>query len=208
MLQTLAGEPHLQRKILTYCLGTPTASVMRQIVEETEEKRRAIPECSIDYITAWRDSRILHPPKKIETALKRAKAYSFNTYIVSKELTVAKCLFSPEDALELATATKDLEEAKNMKLGCMVSRLNSKETNGTPSGVVLRRHWERLREHGFVMLETQTYWSKEVYDCVMRCSDGVPLEELGKDVCSPLVIKELTEAAIIHRAQRNGIQYW
>lgn len=38
MQNALAGEIHLQRKILVYCLGTPTAAAMRQIVEETEEK--------------------------------------------------------------------------------------------------------------------------------------------------------------------------
>lgn len=205
MQHALAGEIHLQRKILVYCLGTPSAAAMRQIAEETEEKRRNAPEYLLDHITAWRDSPILVAPKKFEYEFRRAREYTFNAYIVDRELIVAKRWFMTENAPERVDAIKNLMEAMQVKLDGLVSRLTAKETNGTPSGVCLRRYLDRLREHGFTMLDTQTFWSKKTYDCVLRDAKDTPL---NINTCPSTVFLELTEAIKVHKANREKISYW
>jgi hypothetical protein len=205
MQNALAGELHLQRKILVYCLGTPAAAAMRQIVEETEEKRRNAPEHLIDHITAWRDSPALVSPKKFEHEFRRAKAYTFDAHIVVRELIVAMCWFMPENAPERVAAIQDLMEAKQVKLDGLVSRLTAKEKNGTPSGVCLRRYLDRLREHGFTMLDTQTFWSKKTYDCVLRDARDNPL---NINTHPSTVLLELTEAINVHKSNRGKIEYW
>lgn len=205
MQNALAGEIHLQRKILVYCLGTPTAAAMRQIVEETENKRRNAPEYLLDHITAWRDSPILVAPKKFEQELRRARAYTYNTYVVDLELIVAKRWFMTENAPQRVAAIQGLMEAMQIKLDRLVSRLTAKEMHGTPSGVCLRRYLDRLREHGFTMLDGQTFWSKKTYDCVLRDARDNPL---NINTCPSRVLLELTQATNVHKANRMKIEYW
>ena len=205
MQNALAGVPELQRKILVYCLGTPSAAAMRQIAEETEKKRRNAPEYLHDHITAWRDSPILVAPKKFEYEFRRARAYTFDAYIVDRELIVAKRWFMTENAPQRVAAIQDLMKAKQVKLDGFVSRLTAKETNGTPSGVCLRRYLDRLREHGFTILDAQTFWSKKTHDCVLRDAKDNPL---NVNTCPPAVFLELTEAIKVHKENREKIEYW
>jgi len=206
MQNALAGVPELQRKILLYCLETPGATAMRQIVEEVEEKRRAAPDRLKDYITAWRDSRVLGPPKKSQTAFERAKAYTFTTFIVGKELEVAKHLFMSEGSnAKLVAAKKDLKEASHVKFSCLISKLNAREKNGTPSAITLRRYLDRFRERGITFLETDTYWSMKTQDGVVRNAGGVQIVE---SECPPDVLSELTRAALTHKAIRSTSDYW
>lgn len=207
MKNALAGVPELQRKILLYCLETPGATAMRQIVEEVKEKRRAAPERLNDYITAWRDSRVLRPPKNASTAFERARAYTFTTFIVGKELEVAKQLFMSEcsDNTKLVAAKKDLKEASNVKFVSLISKLNAREKNGTPSAITLRRYLDRFRERGITFLDTDTYWSMKTQDGVVRNAGGVPIVE---SECPPAVLLELTKAALIHKKIRATSDYW
>jgi hypothetical protein len=200
MQNALAGEIHLQRKILVYCLGTPTAAAMRQIVEETEEKRRNAPEYLLDHITAWRDSPILVSPKNFEHEFRRAKAYTFDSYVVERELIVARRWFMTENAPQRVAAIQDLMDAKQVKLDKLIARLTVKEKHGTPSGVCMRRYLDRLREHGFTMLDSQTFWSKKTYDCVLRDARDNPL---NINTCPSIVLLDLTEAIKVHKANRG-----
>lgn len=206
MLESLAGVPELQRKILFYCLGTHSATAMRQIVEKVEVKRCAIPERLIDYITAWRYSGVLGPPPNMCSALKRARAYTFTTFIVGKELEIAKELFVTDGSCaRLAAAKKDYEESKEVKFTSLISKMTAIEKNGTPSALLIRRSLERAKTHGLTVLEFETFWSMRTRDGVVRNRGGIRMVE---SECPIDVLLELTNAALIHKEIRATSEYW
>jgi hypothetical protein len=140
------------------------------------------------------------------SALKRARAYTFTTFIVGKELEIAKELFvSDGSRARLAAAKKDYEESKEVKFASLISKMTAIEKNGTPSALRIRRSLERAKTHGLTVLDFETFWSMRTRDGVVRNRGGIPIVE---SECPSAVLLELTNAALIHKEIRDTSEYW
>jgi len=112
----LNGFEPLQIKIFMYCLGTPTANVMKPVVSIVEKKRQENHEKLDDHITAWR---FYKPVKDFDS-----KIFTFTSYIIRCEIGVAK--IEDHDSRK-EEALENLEYAKQMMFDMKYNKLIAKD---------------------------------------------------------------------------------
>ena len=161
MIQTmnthLAGYEPLQNKILMYCLGSPTATLMKPIIDIVKEHKSN--DMDLNCETAWR----YFPPKKVgvEMALKKAMSYSFSSYIASKEMEIARLEMPGTTPEEKEEVIEEVFLAKNTLLQIAYHRLTIAERdNGTPTGIIMRNYMINLFRKGFKLKDNETMWAR------------------------------------------------
>jgi hypothetical protein len=102
-----------------YCLGSPTAIIMKPIVSIVEEKRQENINRPIDQITAWR---FYKPAKKNSKKNSRVR-HTFMSYVMKCELEVAKLSDS-----EMINAKENLKYAEQMLFDTIYLTLTDKDT--------------------------------------------------------------------------------
>jgi hypothetical protein len=187
MSTQLAGYEPLQNKILMYCLGTPTAAVMKPIVSLVEQHKSA--EMDLSCETAWR----YYSPKKdgAETALKKARMYSFSTYIVNKEMDIARLEMPGSNPEAKEEAIEEFVLAKKTLLQILYHKSTKKETdNGTPTGIIMRKYMYNLFRKGLKLRGNETMWARFSFGEILSC-ERQPMTTLQ---LKPEVLCDLTKA--------------
>ena len=174
----LNGFEPLQIKILMYCLGSPSANVMKPVVSIVEEKRQENQEKSDDQITAWR---FYKPAKEFDS-----KIFTFSSYIIRCEIEVIKIEDGnprKEEALE------NLGYAKQMMFDMKYNKLTTKDTeNGTPTGIIMRKYVANLVKKGFILEGNQTMWGR------FSCGEIKSMRKNGPLILQKNVRADLEEA--------------
>ena len=150
----LNGEPALQRMILMYCLGSPCAKLVQDLIQDVIETTTNVISGNT---TLWC---VLGPiPRSIRLSkcIKNVRQ-TFYTFIVYRELELTRV--ADPDAYE--DGLKHLQGMKKTDFALAYRDLTSKEMHGTPSGVRMRRHLDNLKKSGFVFREYETLWSRFV----------------------------------------------
>lgn len=166
----LAGNEPLQNIILMYCLGSPTATAMKPICELSEEKRQQKVD-SEDEATAWR---YYNPEIKPNKKFKRF--WTFLGWIVGQEVNG----FKIQDPDLKRLRADEIERFYKSKLENKIHELATKEENGTPTGIIIRKYMTNLFGHGFRLMENETMWA--------RFSCG---ELLSRPTRQPLTVKQV-----------------
>lgn len=187
MSTQLAGYEPLQNKILMYCLGTPTAALMKPLVSLVEQHKSANMDLNCE--TAWR----YYSPKKdgVDIALKKARMYSFSTYIVDREMNVARLEMPGSNPEAKEEAIEEVVLAKKTMLQIVHYRSTKKEKdNGTPTGIIMRNYMSVLFSKGLQLPGNETMWARfssgEILSCKRQAMTSLQVK--------PEVLSDLTKA--------------
>ena len=180
MINHLAGLYPLQNKILMYCLGTPSAEIMKPLCLQIEAKRRDQDDEDENKITAFRyyQSRIKPKPKCIR---------SFLGWAVTEEAKLFKLRDPDLRADQEQVVKRCFETCFEFKL----EDLTEKEENGTPTGVIMRGYIKDLSRRGYTKLENETLWAKFSHGELIN---GYNRRPLTIRQIKPDVLAELTNA--------------
>ena len=150
MNKYLDGCPALQRMILMYCLDTPTAKIIQEVIQNIDTKR-------IDRNSLWC---LMGPIKKSHTLMNciTNTRHCYSTFIVFRELELARVT----DPIFGGAFQHQFKEAKKTEFRLLYNDLMSREIHGTPSGIRMRRHFENLKSGGIELREHETVWSRFV----------------------------------------------
>ena len=152
MVRHLGGEPHLQRSILLYCLGAPSASIMEPLASLAREARRLKQD---DNVTAW-----LVKPDKTKTRklmLQRHRSTnSMRAIVIARELRVLKM----EDPVFKEMCARNVAGSKETEFALHYRDLIAKETGGTPSGIHMRMYMITLSHKGMRLRPAETLWAR------------------------------------------------
>jgi hypothetical protein len=184
MITYLAGFEPLQKKILLYCLESDTAALMQPIVTEMEKRRKTTEDINCE--TAWR----CHTPKKYnnEIIMKRKMNYTLNTFIVLKEIDLAKLSIPGTNSELKKQAEIDLQMGIKSHFNVKYNWLTRSEKHGTPTGIIIRKYMIKLFMKGFYLKGNETMWARFSNYKVLD-SHGFPME-----VNNPSVIQDLQQA--------------
>jgi len=197
MITQLDGFNPLQNKIFMYCLGSPTASVMKPLCARLEAKRQEREDEDENEVTAWR-----YYNKKFKNVNLYGRHNRFGSLwglCVIEELRMMKeqdPILKAEGVQQQKRLFKTLVEIKHLEL-------NRKEENGTPTGIIMRKYMTNLFDRGLKLMENETMWAR--FSCGQLSS--IQSEPIA-DVLQPEVRVELTKAlneknAIIKRNRLN-----
>ena len=176
----LAGYEPLQNIILMYCLGTPTATVMKPLCNLAKEKRQQ-KEHSEDEATAWR---YYNPEVKSTNTMK--KNWSFLGWTITEEIRG----FKIQDTDTRRNHADNVERFYKTNLNIKLHELAIKETNGTPTGIIVRKYMTNLFGRGFKLMENETMWAR--FSCgellcfkrrpltIVRVNNSEVLDDLNK----------------------------
>ena len=180
MINHLAGLYPLQNKILMYCLGTPSAEIMKPLCLQIEAKRRDQDDEDENKMTAFRyyQPEIKSKPKCIR---------SFLGWAVTEEAKLFKLRDPDLRAEQEQVVKKCFETCFEFKL----EDLTEKEENGTPTGVIMRRYIKDLLKKGYTKLENETLWAKFSHGELIN---GYNRRPLTIRQIKPDVLAELTNA--------------
>jgi len=195
MITQLDGLKPLQNKIFMYCLGSPTAPVMKPLCVQIEAKRQEQTDEDENEVTAWR-----YYNKKFKTVNLQGRYNRFGSLwglCVIEELRMMKeqdPILKEEWVQQQKRLFKTLVEIKHLEL-------NHKEENGTPTGIIMRKYMTNLFDRGLKLMENETMWARFSYS-QLSTMRSKPL------LLHPEVRIELTKAlneknAIIRRNRLN-----
>jgi hypothetical protein len=193
MINHLAGLYPLQNKILMYCLGTPSAEIMKPLCLQIEAKRRDQDDEDENKITAFRYYQLGIKPKP-------KCIRSFLGWAVTEEAKLFK-LRDPDLRAEQEQVVKRcFETCFEFK----IEDLTEKEENGTPTGVIMRGHIKDLSRRGYTKLENETLWAKFSHGELIN---GYNRRPLTIRQIKPDVLAELTNALNEMTALRDKYYY-
>jgi hypothetical protein len=184
MITYLDGFAPLQNKILLYCLGSNTAAIMQPIVAQMEQRRLTTQDINCE--TAWRC--ITQKPDKVGIALKKAKGYTFKTYLASLEMLLARLEMPGSDPTEKTVIENHVNMAKHRQITVINSRLTSPDIHCTPTGNLIRKYVSYLLMRGIHLKGNETLWARFSGEEVIFYS--VCLE----DKVNPRVLEDLNQA--------------
>ena len=150
----LNGEPALQRMILMYCLDSPCAKVVQDLVKSVIETTTNVISGNT---TLWCLMGPIPKTRRLTKCIQNVKP-TFYTFIVCQELELTRI----EDPNVYKNRLTHLQGMKSTEFSLMYRDLTSKEIHGTPSGIQMRRHLEHLNKRGFVFRDHETLWSRFV----------------------------------------------
>jgi hypothetical protein len=156
MITQLDGFNPLQNKILMYCLGSPTASIMKPLCARVEAKRQEQANEDENEVTAWRykESR-----GNANAYGRQIRANSFGSILglyVIEELQTMK----EEDPILKQERIEKQKRLLQTLLNIKQLELSQKEKNGTPTGIIMRKTMTNFFDKGFTLLENETMWAK------------------------------------------------
>jgi hypothetical protein len=151
MARHLCGEPYLQKAILLYCLGTPTADVMAPLVKRAQQEREARGDVNV---TAWRINRAKEMSLR-SVNLRHKSGYSVRVSGIAHELRLCKM----EDSLQKQSFLRTLGRHRETEFALQYLDLTSEAVGGTYSGVLMREYVQHMRRKG--MEPTETLWARK-----------------------------------------------
>ena len=184
MITHLDGFAPLQNKILLYCLGSDTATIMQPIVAQMEERRLTTEDINCE--TAWRC--IKEKPDTVNIALKKAKGYTFKTYLASMEMLLARLEMPGSDPTEKTVIEHHVNLAKHRQFTVINSRLTSPEKYGTPTGNLIRKYVSYILMKGIHLKGNETLWARFSGEEVIFYS------VCPEDKVNPKVLEDLNQA--------------
>ncbi len=184
MITYLDGFAPLQNKILLYCLGSNTASIMQPIVAQMEERRLTTKDINCE--TAWRC--ITQKPDTVNIALKKAKGYTYKTYLASMEMLLARLEMPDSDPTEKTVIEHHVNLAKHRQFTTINSRLTSPDIHCTPTGGVIRKYVSYLLMRGIHLKGNETLWARFSGEEVIFYS------VCPEDKVNPRVLEDLNQA--------------
>jgi len=181
MIKELDGLKPLQNKILMYCLGTPSAAIMKPLCAQIEAKRRDQDDKDENKVTAFR---------YYKAEIKSTKLRTIRSYLgwaVTEEVK----LFKLQDPDLRAEQERIVKRCFDTSFDIKLSDLTEKEENGTPTGVIMRKYIKDLLRKGYTKLENETLWAKFSFGELIN---GYNRRPLTIRQIKPEVLAELTEA--------------
>jgi hypothetical protein len=151
MINQLAGYEPLQNKILMYCLGTPSATIMKPLCAQIGAKRRDQDDEDENKITAFRYYKAV-----IKSSKPRKTVRSYLGWVVTEELKLIKNQ-NPDLREDQERIVKTISKTY---LDIRLSDLTEEEENGTPTGVIMRKYIKNLLKKGYKLLKNETIWAK------------------------------------------------
>ena len=151
MARYLCGEPYLQKYILLYCLGTPTADVMAPLVKRAQQERQAR---GNDNVTAWRINRAKEISLK-SVNLRHRSTFTVRVSGIAYELRICKM----EDSVQKQSFIRSLEGHRATEFALQYLDLTTEVFGGTSSGVLMREYVQHMRRKG--MEPTETLWARK-----------------------------------------------
>ena len=156
MITQLDGFNPLQNKILMYCLGSPSASLMKPLCARVEAKRQEQANEDENEATAWRYKESSGNVDFYGTQ-NRANSYGsiLGLYVIIELQTIKEQdpILKQERAQKQQILLKTLINIKQLEL-------SQKEENGTPTGVIMRKSMTDFFDRGYTLLENETMWAK------------------------------------------------
>ncbi len=147
MITELNGLKPLQNKILMYCLGSPSATIMKPLCAQIEAKRRD----EDDEATAFRYYKAI-----IKSSKPRKYVRSYLGWTATEELKLIK----NQDPDLRADQERIVKTCLKTYLDIRLSDLTEEEENGTPTGVIMRKYIKNLLKKGYKLLKNETIWAK------------------------------------------------
>lgn len=151
MARYLCGEPYLQKYILLYCLGTPTADIMAPLAQRAQEARQTSGD---DNLTAWRINRAKEISLK-SVNLRHKSTFSVRVSGISYELRICKM----EDSVQKQSFIRSLKGHRETEFALQYLDLTTEVFGGTSSGVLMRDYVHYMRSKG--MEPTETLWARK-----------------------------------------------
>lgn len=151
MARYLCGEPYLQKYILLYCLGTPTADIMAPLAQRAQEARQTSGD---DNLTAWR----IHPAnqKSLRSINQRHRStFTVRVSGIAYELRLCKMA----DTVQKQALARSLENHRETEFELHYRDLIDVLVGGTFSGVLMRDYVAHMRRKG--MEPTETLWARK-----------------------------------------------
>lgn len=183
MIKELDGLKPLQIKILMYCLGTPSAAIMKPLCAQIEAKRRDQDDKDENKVTAFR---------YYKAEIKSTKLRTIRSYLgwaITEEVKLMKNPEPDQDQL--------LKRLFEQYLDNRLVILTKKEENGTPTGIIMRKYIRGLFNQGYTMLENETLWAKFSLGKLISGYNMMPLtiRQIKPDVLAELTkaLEEMTE---------------
>ena len=181
MINQLSGFYPLQNKILMYCLGTPSAAIMKPLCAQIEAKRRDQDDEDENKVTAFR---------YYKAVIKSSKPRSIRSYLgwaVTEEVK----MFKLQDPDLRAEQEEVVKRCFNTCFDIKLSDLTEREENGTPTGIIMRKYMKNLFKQGYTKLENETLWAKFSSGELIN---GYNRRPLTINQIKPEVLAELTNA--------------
>lgn len=150
----LNGEPALQRMILMYCLDSPCAKLVQDLIQSVIDTTKNVISGNT---TLWCVLGPIPRSRRLTTCIQNVR-HTFYTFIVYRELELTRIA----DPVVYKNGLVHLQGMKSTDFALVYRDLTSKEIHGTPTGVRMRRHLENLSKRGFVFREYETLWSRFV----------------------------------------------
>lgn len=180
MIKELDGLKPLQIKILMYCLGTPSAEIMKQLCAQIEAKRRDQDDEDENKVTAFR-----YYTPEIKSKPRRIRSYL--GWAVTEEVK----LFKLQDPDLRAEQEEVVKRCFDTCFDIKLSDLTEREENGTPTGIIMRKYMKNLFKQGYTKLENETLWAKFSHGELINGYNRTPLTIRQ---IKPEVLAELTNA--------------
>jgi hypothetical protein len=182
MIKELDGLNPLQNKILMYCLGTPSATIMKPLCAQVEAKRRDQDDEDENKVTAFR-----YYISEIKSCKRRKYIRSCLGRAITEEVKLIKNHY-----LDLrAEHERIVQMCFETYLDNRMDILTKKEENGTPTGIIMRKYIRCLFNQGYTMLENETLWAKFSLGKLINGCNRTPLTIR---YMNPEVFTELTNA--------------
>jgi hypothetical protein len=186
MIVQLSGFNPLQNKILMYCLGSPTAAIMKPVCELREDKI-----CSENELTAWR---YYKAPGNVNIY---KKSWSFLGLCVIEDLRMIK----EKESILKVLGIKAVENLYKAHLKKKLLNLNEKEKNGTPTGIVMRNYMANLFSRGLKLMDNETMWARFSHD-KLSARRGKSLAQFLRPEVKDELTKALEEKNVIYKKNR------
>jgi hypothetical protein len=182
MIKELDGLKPLQNKILMYCLGSPSATIMKPLCAQVEAKRRDQDDEDENKVTAFR-----YYISEIKSSKRRKYIRSCLGRAITEEVKLIKNHY-----LDLrAEHERIVQMCFETYLDNRMDILTKKEENGTPTGIIMRKYIRGLFNQGYTMLENETLWAKFSLGKLINGCNRTPLTI---KYMNPEVFTELTNA--------------
>ena len=182
MIKELDGLKPLQNKILMYCLGSPSAIIMKPLCAQVEAKRRDQDNEDENKVTAFR-----YYIPEIKSSKRRKYIRSCLGRAITEEVKLIKNHY-----LDLrAEHERIVQMCFETYLDNRMDILTKKEENGTPTGIIMRKYIRGLFNQGYTMLENETLWAKFSLGKLINGCNRTPLTIR---YMNPEVFTELTNA--------------
>jgi len=182
MIKELDGLKPLQNKILMYCLGSPSAIIMKPLCAQVEAKRRDQDNEDENKVTAFR-----YYIPEIKSSKRRKYIRSCLGRAITEEVKLIKNHY-----LDLrAEHERIVQMCFETYLDNRMDILTKKEENGTPTGIIMRKYIRGLFNQGYTMLENETLWAKFSLGKLINGCNRTPLTI---KYMNPEVFTELTNA--------------